>query len=152
MINLLEMNKICKKYEKLSLVEYTTLITTCSAKVLLKLKELNLPGIDPITTYVSFVIGAVVADGTINEKEYLLIYPSLIRAFGDDFDYMSIKESFKKDKEGKQKLKEVNKDMLTICGMLDEDLKKDILVLSLCVLSVDGKISLKEKRYLRHLL
>ena len=147
MINLLEMNKICKKYEKLSLVEYTTLITTCSAKVLLKL-----PGIDPITTYVSFVIGAVVADGTINEKEYLLIYPSLIRAFGDDFDYMSIKESFKKDKEGKQKLKEVNKDMLTICGMLDEDLKNDILVLSLCVLSVDGKISLKEKRYLRHLL
>ena len=58
MINLLEMNKICKKYEKLSLVEYTTLIKTCSAKVLLKLKELDLPGIDPITTYVSFVIGS----------------------------------------------------------------------------------------------
>ena len=80
------------------------------------------------------------------------MYPALIKTFGDDFDFTGIKKSFEKDKQGRQMIKDYTQDMMMIFSFISESLKEDIIALCLCILSIDGKISLKEKIYIRKLI
>lgn len=146
-----EFKKLCNAYEKLTTAERGILLAEKSAAVFTRLAGLSIPGMDPIDILAGFIIGSVIADGKINEAEYLLIYPSLVRTFGDDFDFISIKESFRCSMEGKKRIADYTEEMLYILGFLDEELKWDVITLCLCVTSIDGKITLKEKRYLRRL-
>ena len=41
--------------------------------------------------------------------------------------------------------------MEKIFAALDEEMRRDVFALSLCAVAVDGKISLKERMYLRKL-
>lgn len=147
-----ELKQVCKEFENLSTIERTALLAESSVRVVGKLAELNIDGIDPLRSLYGFILGATVADGQINEQEYLLIYPLLVRTFGMDFDYASVKESFKTDKEGKKAVKKYTRDLLTAIADVDESMVEDIVMLCLCVLSVDGKVTLKERNYLKKLL
>lgn len=146
-----EFKKLCDAYEELSTVEKGLLLAERSVKVMATLHELSIPGIDPITALAGFIVGSVAADGKVDEREYLLIYPSLVKAFGDDFDFQSVKESFRKDSEGRKMLIEYNSKMLSLLDMLDDEIKEDIVMLCLCVTAIDGKVSAKEKRYIKRL-
>lgn len=42
-------------------------------------------------------------------------------------------------------------EMLRVFAFLDESLKNDVITLCLCVTAIDGRVSRKEKRYLRRL-
>ncbi len=86
---MLEFKKICDTYEQLSTVEKGLLLTEKSVSVMAKLHALDIPGINPVSALAGFIIGSATADGKINEQEYLLIYPTLVRAFGSDFDFAS---------------------------------------------------------------
>lgn len=146
-----EFKKLCDAYEKISAIERGLLLTEKATIVLARLHALSIPGVDPVNILAGFIVGSVTADGRINEKEYLLIYPALIKAFGDEFDFATIKDSFRRDKDGKKLIADYTEKMLRILGLLDEDLKWDVITLCLCVTSIDGKITLKEKRYIRRL-
>ena len=146
-----EFSKLCKEFESLSVLERAALLTGRSAEILAKLARLGIPGIDPVHTLAGFILGSVVADGQINEQEYLLIYPALLHMFGDDFDFESIKKSFRKDREGRNEVKKYTRDMLSLLSAADESLREDIIALCLCAVSVDNKISLREQRYIRQL-
>ena len=146
-----EFLKLCNEYEKMTTLERGAVLAAKSAKVLAKLHLLDIPGIDPVETLVSFIIGSVVADGKVNEQEYILMYPALVKAFGDDFDFTSVKESFKKDAEGKRMIRDYTKDLMTVLGYVDDEIREDIIVLCLCVVTIDGKISLRERKYIRRL-
>lgn len=147
-----EFLKLCNDFEKMSTLERGVLLAGKSAKVFAKLKALNIDGIDPVNTLAAYILGSVTADGVINEREYLLIYPALVKVFGDDFDFNSVKKAFKGDKEGKTAVKRYTKNLLTILSLVDEEIKEDIISLCLCVVTVDGKISLKERLYIRNLI
>ena len=97
-----EFNKVMKDYEKLNAIERGLMLTEKSVSILAKLSALDIDGIDPVETLASFIIGSVVADGKLHEKEYLLIYPALVKVFGADFDYESIKKEFEADKDGRK--------------------------------------------------
>lgn len=144
-----EFKKVCDSFEKLSAVERGLLIAEKSATVLAKLRGLSIVGIDPVGVLAGFMIGSVAADGKINEEEYLLIYPALVKTFGDDFNFATIKESFRRDKDGKRLIADYTEKMLSIFSFLDEELKWDVVTLCLCVTSIDGRITLREKRYIR---
>lgn len=146
-----EFAKLCNECEKLSTVERGALLTAKSVKVLAKLHLLDIPGLDPVETLASFILGSIVADGKVNEQEYLLMYPALVKVFGDDFDFNSIKESFAKDYEGKKAVKDYTKDLMTILNETDESLQEDIVMICLMVVAIDGKVSLKERNYIRRL-
>lgn len=146
-----EFKKLCDAYEELSTVEKGLLLAEKSVKVMATLHELSIPGIDPTTALAGFIVGSVAADGKVNEREYLLIYPSLVKAFGDDFDFQSVKESFRKDSEGRKMLIEYNSEMLSLLDMLDDEIKEDVVTLCLCVTAIDGKVSPKEKKYIKRL-
>lgn len=146
-----ELKELCDAYEKLSAPERGLLLAEKSASVLSGLQRLSLPGIEPVETLAGFIIGSVTADGRINEAEYLLIYPALSRAFGDTFDFKSIKEGFRHNKDGKKLIAGYTEEMLCILRQLDGDLRRDVISLCLCVTSIDGKITLREKRYILRL-
>lgn len=90
------------------------------------------------------------ADGKINEREYLVMYPALIEIFDYDFDFQSVKQEFCHG--GTRKiLNEYTERMLRVFDCLDGDLADDTITLCLCVTAADGKISLREKRYIKRL-
>ena len=146
-----EFSKLCKKFESLSVLERSALLTSKSVDILAKLGQLDLPGVDPIHTLAGFILGSVVADGQVNEQEYLMIYPSLLYVFGNNFNFDSIKKSFRQDRDGRNEIKQYTKEMLSLLSLADERLKEDIILLCLCVVSVDNKVSLREQRYIRQL-
>lgn len=148
---MLEFKKLCDSYEKLSMVEKGLLLTEKSAKIISKLHCLSIPGIDPISSLAGFIIGSVAADGRISEQEYILIYPALVHVFGDSFDLASVKNSFRRDTGGRRMIAEYTENMLSVLGSLDDELKNDIITLCLCTVAIDGKVSLKEKNYIKRL-
>lgn len=104
-----------------------------------------------VFTQAGYLIGSVVADGKINKAEYLLIYPALVSCFGDDFDFASIKESFRRQKDKRKMNDQYTEKAVELLRLLDDGLKQDVIMLCLCVTSIDRKITLKEKRYIRRL-
>lgn len=145
-----EFNKLCNELERLNPIERGVLLAEKSATVVEGLKNLDVP-FDPVKTLVAFIIGSVASDGSINEKDYLYIYPSLIKAFGDDFDFISAKQALQIAKDIKKGITKATKELMSVINVCDEELANDIVALCLLVTSVDGKISLKEKRYIRQL-
>lgn len=147
-----EFNKVLKDYEQLSPIERGVILTEKSVKILAKLSALDIDGIDPVETLAAFIVGSVAADGKLHEKEYLLIYPALLNVFGPDFDYDSIKKLFESDKDGRKLIKEYTTELIDILETLDDELYEDVIILCLCVLTIDGKVSLREKLYVKNLI
>ena len=78
--------------------------------------------------------------------------PTLVRALGEDFDFATVKASIESVREGARALKKDTEEMVRIYSLLDDSLREDLLMLCLCVTSVDGKVTLKERNYIRRLL
>ena len=147
-----EFNKILKDYEQLGAIERGLMLTEKSVGILARLAELNIDGIDPVETLASFIVGSVAADEKLHEKEYLLIYPALVKVFGQDFDYERVKKAFENDKEGIKETAKYTKQLIRVLEFVDEDLYEDVIILCLCIVTIDGKISLKEKNYIKKLI
>lgn len=145
---MLEFKKLCDSFERLTPAERGILLSEKSITILARLHSVSLPGMDPIAVLAGFVIGSSAADGRLNEKEYLMMYPALVRVFGDDFDFNSVKESFRWDIDGRRTIIRHTEDMIKLLDLLDDELKYDIIMLCLCIVSIDGKVRLKEKRYI----
>lgn len=145
-----EFKKLCNTLEELNPIERGVILAEKSVSVIKGLSGLNIP-LDPVKTLVTFIIGSVVSDNSINEKDYLYIYPSLVKAFGNDFDFISAKQAIGLAKDIKKEITKYTKEMISIISICDEALAADIISLCLLITSVDGKISLKEKRYIRQL-
>lgn len=147
-----EFSKLCKEFQNLSPVERGAILAAKSVKVVAKLDSYDIEELDPVQTLVAFIIGAVAADGVIDEKEYLLIYPSLVKAFGTDFNYDEVKDMFKKDREAKKAIHNFTADLLSVLAEGDDELREDVITLCLCVLSIDGRITIREKNYIKKLI
>ena len=145
-----EFKKLCNSLEELNPIERGVILAEKSVSVIKGLSGLNIP-LDPVKTLVTFIIGSVVSDNSINEKDYLYIYPSFVKAFGNDFDFISAKQAIGLAKDIKKEITKYTKEMISIINVCDEELATDIISLCLLITSVDGKISLKEKRYIRQL-
>ena len=139
-----EFKKLCNELEELNPIERGVILAEKSVSVIKGLSGLNIP-LDPVKTLVTFIIGSVVSDNSINEKDYLYIYPSLVKAFGNDFDFISAKQAIGLAKDIKKEITKYTKEMISIINVCDEELATDIISLCLLITSVDGKISLKGK-------
>lgn len=148
---MLEFKKLCDAFERLSSAERALLLAEKSVTVLARLHSLSVAHSDTSEILAGFVIGSAVSDGKLNEKEYLMIYPALVRVFGSGFDFNSVKASFCQSRGARRSIEEYTTAMLSLLGCLDEELKWEFIMLCLCIVSVDGKITPREKRYIRRL-
>ncbi len=147
-----DFNKICKAVENLNVLEYAGVITAKTAKILPALNELTESREDSLELLATFMIASVYADGKLDEAEYLMLMPALKLFFGDDFDFESAKSLVKAFKPEGRELKKVVDALVDLLGELSEELKEDIITVCLLVCAIDGKISLKEKRYVKQLI
>ena len=141
----------CKKFEKLSTFDRFALLANKSFIITNKLSELGLNVNDSLSLIATFILGSIVSDGEVNEKEFLLMYPALLRTFGDNFDFDSIKEAFQNDFKTRNELKNYLKDILSLLNSVSNELKEDIIDICFAIVTIDGKLSLKERIYMKRL-
>lgn len=146
-----EFQRLCDTYEKLSPFEKKRLLSRTSVPILAALHTLCIPGIDAVSALAGFLVGSVAPDGCLNEQKYLLIYPSLVRIFGDHFDFATIKNRFRRT-DSRSTNMEYTRQMLYIFDQLDDSLQNDLILLCLCMTGINGRLSREDKRYIRQIL
>lgn len=147
-----EFNLICKEFEQLDSLSYGVILAKKSAKILPALKNITKDGLTGAAIYSTFILGAIVADGRISEEEYALCYPLLRSFFGEEIDYNDVKKAVKLLKTESKELKRNVDEMVDILGELDDELKDDIVIVCMMICAIDGKISLKEKNWIKQLI
>lgn len=147
-----EFNLICKEFEQLDSLSYGVILAKKSAKILPALKNITKDGLTGAAIYSTFILGAIVADRRISEEEYALCYPLLRAFFGEEIDYNDVKKAVKLLKTESTELKRNVDEMVDILGELDDELKDDIVIVCMMICAIDGKISLKEKNWIKQLI
>lgn len=147
-----DFTKLCNEYEKLPAVKRGVMLADKAVSVFARLRLLGVEETDAKRTMAAFIIGSIVSDGVIDEREYLYMYPALVRCFGEDFNFAEIKNAVENDKKGRKTVIGYIHDMMDIISVADENLQTDIVSVCLLIATVDGKISLKERRYIKKLL
>ena len=147
-----EFNELCKEAEQIDLLTYSAVLAQKSLHILPALREITEDGLSGAAIYASFIFGAIAADGRLSEDEYLLVYPMLRAFFGEEVDYETAKKVFASAGPERRALKKSAKEMAKVFGELDEDLRDDIVTVCLLITAIDGKVSLKEKAWIKKML
>lgn len=147
-----DFNKICKVFEEMDPISYSVVLAEKSAKIIPALSAVTEDGLTGVSIFGTFIMGAIVADGRVSEEEYLLIYPLLHSFFGEEINYDDLKKAMRLFKPESRELKKVVDEMTDVLGLLSDDLKDDIIVVIMMICAIDGKISLKEKMWIKQLI
>lgn len=145
-------NELCRAAEQLNPMEYGAIVAAKAAKIKRALDETTGDADESRAMLAAFMIASVYADGKLDEAEYLMMLPMLELFFGEDFDYESAKALVKDFKPAGKELKRVVDYVVDILGEASPELKDDIITVCLLVCAVDGKISIKEKNYIKQLI
>ena len=144
-------DRLCETFEQMDGKDFTAIFNAKSIEVLNALVEMS--GADGVDAYLHFILAAVAADGTLAEEEFALIKPIFDRDAGKDVTYEEAVAMFKEmGLDDPAAYKDVIDTMVDIIGAFDEDLKDDIVLLSLMVCAVDGHVSEEEKDWIRQLI
>ncbi len=147
-----DFDKLCKEFEKLDVISYTTLLADRSKRILPALAAITQNGESGVEIFKTFILGAIVADGKLSEEEYALIFPHMQEFFGSSIDYEGAKKAFNRMRPEQKDLKSITDEMVDVLGILSDDLKNDIVLVCMLICAIDGKISLKEKSWIKQLL
>lgn len=147
-----DFDKICKEFENIDLDTYTSVLMEKSMKLIPALSAFSNAGLSGLEIFASFIYGAIAADGKLSEDEYALIYPLLYSFFGDSINYEDAKKAFSSSSKEHKELKNTVDDMVDLIGLFSEEMKADIIVVIMLICAVDGKISLKEKNWIKKLI
>ncbi len=146
-------NDLCKLMESLDPATYGQVMVEKTADVLIGLRGITCDGLDALAIYTDFILCSVAADGKLSEEEFLLVKPVLDLVAGADVSYEDAKAIFKA--AGLDKPKEYKDAMdktVDLLGLVSPQLKDDIILVCMLVCAVDGKISFKEKRWIKKLI
>lgn len=147
-----EFDELCKEVENLDVLTYGEVLADKASRIIPELDTILEDEIDAVSVFATFILGSIVADGKISEEEYMLMYPLLHTFFGDYIDYEGCKEIAKAFKAENKELKQYLDYMLDIFDIVSDSLKEDIVTVCLLICAVDGKISLKEKNWIKQLI
>ena len=147
-----DFNELCRSVEELSPLEYAAVLGRTSLKIMPAIRAFSEDGRTCAEVLAAFVIASVYADGKLDESEYLLMAPLLKAFFGEDFDFEDAKKLAKEWRKEAKAVKKEDDNLVDFLGTLSEELKGDIIFACLLMCAVDGKVSLKEKAYIRQLM
>lgn len=148
-----DFNKLCKVMEEMDPETYVSIVSEKSADIIAALSVITQDGLSGLSIYIDFLLCAVAADGKLSEEEFYLLKPMLERAVGMELTYDDAKDIFYAS--GLDKPKDYKKTMdlmVDILGLVSPKLKEDIVLICMLVCAVDGKIFMKEKRWIKKLI
>lgn len=138
MINL---TAVTDAYDKLDKYERAAVLDTADS-VMEKLNALP-AGYNAAYTFCEFLIGSALS----REMDYLIMYPMLVRIFGEGNDYNAVKDNLrKKGKEGQRRVFRTIGDMMEA---MDEAAQKETLLLAVSVIFIQSRSSMGGRRYLK---
>lgn len=144
---------LCQVFEEMDNDTYNDLINQKSADVLRALIDITEDEMDGVSIFADFVMCAVAADGKLSEEEFLFLKPSLDLILGKDATYGDAQKIFYDNGLDKPKdYKRAMDHMVDVIGEVNPALKDDIVLLCLMICAVDGRVSEKEKRWIRNLI
>lgn len=147
-----EFNQLCKEVELLNPLDYGTILTTKAMTIIPALNDIAEDEFTGTSLVAAFILGSIIADGKIDESEYLLLYPMLQTFFGDSVNYDDIKSLAKVFRKENKDLKKYLDMVVDVLSLLSEELKEDIITVCLLICAIDGKISFKEKQWIKQLI
>lgn len=147
-----EFDKLCNEFEEMDALTYTAVLADLSQKIAPALAEVMQDGLDGLTLFAAFIIGAVVADGELSMEEFELTYPLFGIFFGDGVEYKDCNYIVGKMRRETRQFNRYVNDMADAFGQLSEEFKNDIVLVCLMICAIDGKVSPKEKRWIKKLL
>lgn len=147
-----DFNKLCKEFEQIDATTYGALLAEKSLKVLPALMAITEDGLSGAEIFATFIMGAIAADGKLSEEEYLLVYPLLSLFFGDSVNYEDCKKAVRSLRKESSELKKIVDEMVDVIGLVSDDLKDDIIIVIMLITAIDGKISLREKNWIKKLI
>jgi len=148
-----DFDMLCKKLEEMDPETFAQLFNEMSVRVIKQLSELTADGTDGVTAYLQFILASVAADGVLAEEEFALLKPLFDSMAGKDLTYEEGVEIFQgMGLENLDAHKDAVDTMVDIIGLVDEDLKDDIVMLCLLVCAIDGEVSKQEKDWIRQLV
>lgn len=136
----------------MDILSYVALLGIKSKRILPALIDITQDGETGVEIFASFIIGAIAADGRLSETEYELLSPLLHAFFGEELDYETCKKAFRKMAPEQRELKKSVDEMVDVLGLLSDDLKDDIITVCLLICAVDGKVSLRERNWIKQLI
>ena len=148
-----DFDNLCKQLEEMDPETFTQIFNKKSEEVLNALIDITADGKDGVTAYMQFILASVAADGKLSEGEFDLLKPMFDMSAKKDVSYEEGLAIFKEmgfDKP--ETFKDIVDTMVDIIGLVDGDLKADIVLLCLLVCAIDGEVSDKEKDWIRQLI
>ncbi len=141
---MIQLTDVTAAYEKLDKYERAAVLDTADTVV----EKLNaLPaGYNALYTYCEFLIGSALT----REMDYLIMYPMLVRIFGEANDYNAVKDKLRK--EGKDGIRKVFRTMGDMLEAMDSQSQKEVLLLAVSVIFVQSRSSFGGHRYLKKFL
>jgi len=144
---------LCNLLEDMDPETFDQVFNEKSVAVVTQLVNLTADGKSGINAYLNFILAAVAADGNLAKKEFELLKPTFDQMAGKDVTYDEAVKMFNDMGLNKaDALKDAADTMADVIGLLSEDIKDDIVMLCLLVCSIDGKISEKEKEWIKQLI
>lgn len=138
-----DFSKVCRTYEAMNADELKSMLQHEAATVLEALAEL---GRDGVNEFILFVMTACGADGKLDPKEYALFCD----VTGISYEYDTVCElvcvAAAKDS------RHVVDIIADAFGQLSDEIKASIVSFCLCFCAANGKISGREKRFIKKLL
>ena len=147
-----DFDTLCKQLENMDPETFAQIFNDKSVDVISALVALTADGKDGVTAYLQFILASVAADGVLSKPEFTLLKPMFDRIADKDTTYEDAVEIFNGlglDKP--DAYKDIIDTMVDIIGLVDEDMKDDIILLCLLVCAVDGEVTEKEKYWIRQL-
>lgn len=145
-------DELCKAFEAMDALTYTALLAEKSATVLPALALVTGNMASGAATLATFALGAVVADGKLSEEEFAFCRPMFAAFFGENVDFSTCRKAAALLKPESRELKKCVNDLVDMLGQLSDELKEDVVLICMMLCAIDGKISLKEKRWLKQLV
>ena len=141
-----DFDTLCKQLEQMDSATFADIFSEKSVDVISALTALTADGKDGVTAYLQFILASVAADGVLSKPEYTLLKPLFDRMADKDTTYDEAVEIFKGlglDKP--DAYKDIVDTMVDIIGLVDEDMKDDIVLLCLLVCAIDGEVTKEEE-------
>lgn len=147
-----DFDKLCREFEQIDADTYADVLMSKSEAILPVLMAFSEDGLTGAEIFASFIYGAIAADGKLSEEEYTLVYPLLHIFLGDDVNYEDTAKAFRSMKSDNREMKKRVDEMVDLIGLFSDELKSDIIIVIMLICAVDGKISLREKNWIKQLI
>ncbi|MCQ2069627.1 MAG: pyridoxamine 5'-phosphate oxidase family protein [archaeon] len=144
---------LCNSMEKLDSEIFAKLFNEKSAKIITALAGLAEDGAEALSIYLDFILAAVAADNNLSKKEYELLKPMFDMIAGQSTTYEQAVVLF--NEVGMKNDKDLSRyvdNVLRIIEPLSPEFRDDLILFSLMVCAVDGKVSESEKRFISQLI